>query len=274
MVLNPVHKIDKISIDSTNAIKYALSISLRINGFCFIICDNKKVVKAANYIWQAKGNFFANTNVQSIISSENLLKNKYKSIAIFFENEYTTLIPSEYYSAINQQSALDIYLGNKSFVANAQKLKKEEAYLVFGIEKTLLNTLKKQFFGAKYYHHSAFAINNALDNKATTPIISLRIGQNSFEIIASDKGKLLAHNNFDFKTIDEFLFLLLSFVKQQGFDISEIELNITGQLLMTSEIGKKLKLYFANIKEANPLQLSKEEAPFSNIINNSLSANN
>ena len=273
MALNPVHKIIKTSISLSNAINFTLSISIKINGFCFIISDNKNTINAADFVWRAKDWSVANANIKEILLKQELLKYKYKKVSVFIESEQTTLIPTEFYSISNQQSALDIYLGNTHFIANAQKLTNENAYLVFGIEKDILNTLKKSFIRAKYYHHSAFSIDTALKNKGNTQTITLRIAQNSFEVIASNKGSLIAHNNFSYQTIDEFLFLLISFVKQQGFDIAKVNLIISGQLLMTSEIGKQLNLYFSNIIGTKNLELKNEEIPFSIIINHSIIAN-
>ena len=77
----------------------------------------------------------------------------------------------------------------------------------------------------------------------------MNINNNSFEIIASKSSNLLAFNNFTYKTLDEFMFFVLSFVKQNNFDTNTVKLILNEPLLMTSKIALQLKQYFPNIVE-------------------------
>ena len=273
VVAKPIHKIINKEITSANAPEYRMSINIKVNGLSLLIMHDQKIIQALNYNWQTPNWSSCVNNLNSIFNSINFIKFRFKTKFIFIDSKQSMLIPDEFYSLSRQQQLLNKYLGNDNFIAHTQKLKNENASLVFGVEKSVDSFIRKNFIGFKIFHNSAMLIDNVLSGSRNATVVSLRVDSSFFEIMISNNSKLIAHNNFEYKTIDEFMFLLLSFVKQNGFDTNKVELILCDKLLMSSPIAMQLQQYFVNIVEYKS-DFSEEEAVFASLIKNYTSANN
>jgi len=271
--INPIHKILNKDIASANAPQYRMSISVRIDGLSLLILHENDIVLAHNYHWHNADWKTCAANIHNIINGNSFFTFSYKSVDVFMENQQTMLIPNEFFNDYAKQGILNEYIASDEFVAKANKLKSESAHLVFGIQKDLSIILNKSLPKAIYHHSSVQFIDNVLKAKDSSKVISLIVKTNYFESIASEGNKLLAHNFFNYKSKDEFMFLLLSFINQQGFDAKDIKLVLCDDLIKTSPIAKELALFFNNIKEYNRENTNEKEVVFTTLKNNTIVAN-
>jgi len=271
--INPTHKINSKDISSANAPQYRMSFNIKIDGLSLLILHNEDIIGAYNYHWQKADWELCSKNVSSIINENPFTKYNYRSVDVFVDAPESLLYPYEYFLDYSKQQLLDTYIGNSSYLALAQKLNIEAAMMVYAIHRELYAVLKSALVKVKFHHSSAMFIDKVLKENKQGQNISLIIANDSFEIMASEGDKLIAHNNFSYKTIDEFMFLLLSFVNQQQYDTKVLSLKLYDDLLMDSPIALQLTQFFSNIVEYNNGSVDDKELIFSTIKNNTIIAN-
>lgn len=256
--MNPVQKIENTQINSDNK-QNILSINVRIDGLSFIVLNNNIITFAEAYEWQAKDWSFAAIKIDEIIKEQGILIKSYKRTYCFFQNTDTCLIPKAFHIISENKKALETYLGKSGLDVFSKEITNIGIYLVFGVDAAISKLLKSKFPQAEFLHNSSFNIDIALSNTIEKQFVKIEINKQGFEVIAILNKKLVAHNYFQFQTVDEFMFLLLSFVKQNNFDTEKLTLKVAGKLLMNSKIGTKLAKYFKNI-ELEKIAATKEAA--------------
>ncbi len=270
--MNPIQQISENSFETSNNGKYILSINVHIGGLSFIITSDNTIVKAQAYEWQKQNWEYSLKQIKTLISQEDYLLLNYSKTLLFFNDKRSTLLPSDFFQENQVQAVLEMYLGENDFIGKSQKLVNTDAHLLYAIPKSMVKYLQTTFKNLQLYHQTAIAIEIALKNATDKAEISLRIDNSYFEVIGIINKKLVAHNYFDFSTVDEFMFLLLSFVKHNKFDIEHLNLNLSGQLLMSSPIGLQLQRFFPSI--VNQSINKGEEAAFVELLKHSDFANN
>ncbi len=243
--MNPIQKIETTQFKAADK-ENILSINVSIDGLSFIILNNKTIVKAEAYEWQHKDWNYTYTKVSEVIKHE-IFSNTFNKVFCFLQNSSTCLIPDEYFIQGAIKKALETYLGKNIDEAYYTKLKNADINLVYGIDTNLIKLISSILSEPKFIHSSSIYIDLALQNINTGQQIYLNIGTQEFEIIGIKDGKLISHNYFQFNTIDEFLFLLLSFVKQNSFNTETLYLNIKGKILKSSKLSQTISKYFNNI---------------------------
>jgi hypothetical protein len=272
--LNPIQQINITEFDLQKTEKYVLSIDLKIDGLSFIVLNEDRIVKGEIYEWPMKNWSFATSNFKSIFANNTFLKSVFLKTIISIKSKDCTLIPNKFYDASKNKLVLETYLGEKNLITNSQALKQENAHLIYSISSSLNLLLKTSFPKAEVFHKSALFIDNELKSAGNSDSISLSISTQYFEIIGIKTKKLIAHNHFQFQSIDEFMFLLLSFIKQNGFKTENLDLKLSGKILMSSKIGQNLEQFFPNIHQADNSNISEKEIAFAEIKSYTLLANN
>ena len=241
MSAKQIHKVINREVNKVNAPQYRMSINLRIDGLSLLIIQSENVINAFDYSWQASDWNVCANNLREVFSIQAFRSYDFKSIDVFIESEHSTIIPNELFQKELKQDLLNTYIGNSEYTAHLYKLDNENATIIFGVHKGLEEIISKLLKSPVFYSSSAMFIDEALMNNKGAKSISLLINSNRFEIIANSENGLLGHNNFQYHTIDEFMFLLLSFVKQQGFDVNKVKLALYNDLVIGSEIDNQLK---------------------------------
>lgn len=271
LTLDPIQKIENNQISTDNK-ENILSINIDIDGLSFIVFNEKTIFIAEKYQWQAKDWSFAATKIIDIFAKNFIFSKTYKKTLCFFQNRDTCLIPNAFYLPSENKNALETYLGKKDLAVFSSKLSKFQIHLLFAVDNEISKFLKSKLPQVEFLHNSAFNIDNAYRNSLENQIIKLDIYKQYFEVIGLSNRKLIAHNYFEFQTVDEFMFLLLSFVKNNNFDTEELILKVSGELMMNSKIGIKLNKYFKNIKFE--VITNSKEALFETLKKYTLLANN
>jgi len=270
--LKPIQKIEKSQFNAANR-ENILSINVRIDGFSFIISNKESIIVGEKYEWQAKDWLFAYNKIKDILNLQKKFDNSFLKVICIIHSCDSCLIPDEFYSKDQEKFALETYLGKSDLKVLSTKLRLLSAHFIFGIYPAIYSLFINKFPNIITYNKSAFDIDMALKEADEKSTLIIEIVKQEFEIIAIKSKELIAHNFFQFQTADEFMFLLLSFVKQNDFDTEKLELKIKGNLLMDSKIGVKLDKYFRNIHFKKPTSDKKEDA-FNSLLNYTQIANN
>ena len=273
--MNPVQQINKSAYDSQNVKNNVLSINLRVDGLSFVILEASNIVKAEYYEWQNRDWGNAIQKFTEIIQKHSELKKAFKKVYIFISSQQSTLIPNSFYSENKNTTVLETLLGiNKNtFRPYSQQLKNADITLIYPLDLEIEKLINTYFPKAIINHESASFIDEAIKTASVKEKLYLNIGHQSFELIATKYSKLIAHNYFDYTTVDEFMFFLLSFVKQNNIPLKNLQLCISGSINMDSKIGKNLEKYFPVINKMSVSPAIDKEQIFAKLKNYTLVAN-
>ena len=271
--MNPIHKIINSSYDSQNVKSKILSINLRIDGLSFVIMESEIIFKAECYEWQSKGWEYATEQIKLIFEKNTVFQSEFKKTIIILKTKESTLVPSKFYDKNKEAVLLKTLLGIDNFDTYSHNLKNAEAVLVSAVHPRLKSLIKESFPKVEIFNYSTIFIDKAIKLSTKKETLLLDVGQQSFEIAATRSGKIISHNYFDFITVDEFMFFLLSFVKQNNIDLERVQLLISGKIALESNIGKSLKKYFHNIEQMLSDSKNDKEEAFAELKNYTLIAN-
>ena len=179
------------------------------------------------------------------LEKENSLKpnpiKKENSYNIHVDTSSFTLIPEQIFKNINP-SEIHTFLGRDDNKYSFQEyfLPKENAYLIWAIEKNQLQNLESHYPASDLLHFSSFLLN---DNHYKNEVRFFKTA--SFIYISAIKNqKLQLVNRFKIEGLDDVLYYILSVIKEsdlinQSFDIIEIG-------MIDREIESKLKAIFGS----------------------------
>jgi len=271
--LNPIHKIINSSYDSQNVKSKILSINLRIDGLSFVIMESDIIFKAEYYEWQSKGWKYATEQFHLIFENNTVFQSEFKKSIIILKTKESTLVPSKFFVKDKEADLLKTLLGIDNFDTSSHNLKNAEAVLVSAVYPELNSLIKERFPKSELFNYSSIFIDKAVKLSIKKEILLLDVGQQSFEIVFAKFGKIISHNYFDFITVDEFMFFLLSFVKQNNINLERIQLVISGKISLESSIGKSLKKYFHSIEQMQSDSKNDKDGAFAELKNYTLIAN-
>ncbi len=182
-------------------------------------------------------------------------------VQAFISHTDCVLIPEAFFSEATKQKALEVYIGKPVVNVASQMLKYQPINIVYSLENALADTLKKYFSSIELHHHTALLIDYALKNSGNQDSILLEVSPKYFELVATRNQKLVGHNFFNFNTVDEFMFFLLSYIRQNDFDVQNMELKLGGSIVLDSKIGSNLAKYFSKIQLLNASKNNESKAP-------------
>lgn len=273
--MNPVQQINKPNNDFQNVKDKILSINLRIDGLSFVILEANSIIKAEYYEWQTKNWDYAVTQFNEVFSRHDFFKKDFKKTFIILKSKECTLIPKSLFDKTKAGTILETLYGfeKKDFLPYALSLKKADIVMAYALNTKLESLIKTIFPKAILLHQSALFIDESLDNTNIKNKLYLDISNQSFEVIGIKQAQIIAHNHFEYTSVDEFMFFLLSFVKQNNLSLNTLLLYISGMIAMESKIGKNLEKYFQNIEHLSKSTANNKEAMFEELKKYTLIAN-
>ena len=251
--MNAIQKISFAEVEKSAIEKYFLSINLRIDGLSFVIQDQeKKNIHLEAFEWLNVTDWEKSiTNTQSLIQNHDLLKLDFVKPMIFVQSVNTMLIPDSIFQEKRNALLYKQYFGIENHKLYSSSIKGMK--LLFGVDKRMAEIVDKKWKSCRWNHLSHTFIENSITESETGQDVFLKIENAYFEVVAIKNHKVEAHNYFEFSSSEEFLFNLLSFIKQTNFDINILKLIVLGRILESSPLFILLEKYLPNVvfKQSN-----------------------
>lgn len=274
--MNAIQKISITEVAQSAPEKYILSINLRIDGFSFLIQDQEKnAVHMEYYEWLNVRDWSkTKANIALLLKEHTLLKLIYPKVNVFVQSSDNFLIPEKVFSETHIAKLFEQYTGLQNHSTYSTSIPNIEGkpYLVFGIETELAHILLTKW-NVRWYHYSKFFIANCINYCSQGQDVFIKFQSNSFEILATKAKKLEAHNYFEFLNAEEFIFNVLSFIKQIDFDVNDLNIHIEGKILKTSVLYQLIEKFIPNV-HFQENEVAENEALFTELIQAANYANN
>jgi hypothetical protein len=262
--------IDK-SFDHEQSNLYHLSIQISLDGFSFAILDIPKgkytILKSVNFFLKRPRLLFM--KVRELMSEDEYLNLKFKSVEIIYATEKFTLVPQAFY----QNSYAEKYFGfnheaEKGYSIDKTLLIKSEAWCVFSIPENLKEFLVLKFPKATIKHNLFPLIERALKENKNFPErkqVHLNFFRSCFEVIVVSGSKLLLCNQFNYSGENDVLYYVLYVYDQLKLSPDTTELIIHGDFQQTGPMYQAFKKYIRKTVFASPTTLFNYSYTFSQL---------
>lgn len=252
--------IDK-SFDPEQTNLYHLSIQISLDGFSFAILDIPKgkytVLKSTNFFLKRPRLLFM--KVRELMTEDEHLNLKYKSIEIVYSSENFTLVPQAFY----QQGAADKFFGfnhemERGFIVDKTLLTKAEAWCIFNIPENLKEFLVLKYPKATIRHNIYPLIERALKENKNFPErkqMHINFFRSYFELIVLSGTKLQLCNQFNYSGENDISYFVLYVFDQLKLPPDTTELVVHGQMQQTDPIYQTFKKYIRKTSFARPTSL-------------------
>ena len=252
--------IDK-SFDPEQTNLYHLSIQISLDGFSFAILDIPKgkytVLKSTNFFLKRPRLLFM--KVRELMTEDEHLNLKYKSIEIVYSSENFTLVPQAFY----QQGAADKFFGfnhemERGFMVDKTLLTKAEAWCIFNIPENLKEFLVLKYPKATIRHNLYPLVERALKENKNFPErkqVHINFFRSYFELIVLSGTKLQLCNQFNYSGENDISYFVLYVFDQLKLPSDTTELVIHGQMQQTDPIYQTFKKYIRKTSFARPTTL-------------------
>jgi len=262
--------IDK-TFDHEQSNLYHLSIQISLDGFSFAILDIPKgkytVLKSFNFFLKRPRLLFM--KVRELMSVDEYLNLKYKSVEIIYATEKFTLVPQVLY----QNGYAEKYFGfnhegEKGYSVDKTFLTKAEAWCIFSIPENLKEFLVLKFPKATIRHNLFPLIEKTLKENKNFPErkqVHLNFFRSCFELIVISGSKLQMCNQFCYSGENDVLYYILNVFDQLKLSPETTELIIHGDFQQTDPIYQSVKRYIRKTIFASPTSLFKYSYTFSQL---------
>jgi len=252
--------IDK-SFDREQTNLYHLSIQISLDGFSFAILDIPRgkytLLKSTNFFIKRPRLLFM--KVRELMTEDEHLNLKYKSIEIVYSSENFTLVPQVFY----QQGAADKFFGfnheiERGFIVDKTLLTKAEAWCIFSIPENLKEFLVLKYPKATIRHNLYPLVERALKENKNFPErkqVHLNFFRSYFELIVLSGTKLQLCNQFNYSGENDISYFVLYVFDQLKLPPDTTELVIHGQMQQTDPIYQTFKKYIRKTSFARPTSL-------------------
>ena len=244
---------------------YIITIQYSLDGFCFVIycIDNQKFISLEHYTLNDN-----NADFESILTEFLSLKNwnlsDFSKVIILFDNRLNTFIPASLFNSSCKDDYMKFLNMPCDNMVLSDYLPNTEAFNIYTVQNNISDKIKNLPANTKTYHASSILIESLIkDYLGHTPEARLFINvkNNYFELAALKNSILLFHNNFAFKTKEDFLYFLLFTIEQLHLDAETVPTYFMGLVNDKSKIIELCSRYIRDIrfiKRNNNLKYSKE----------------
>lgn len=197
--------------------------------------------------------------VSTIFKIHPELQESYKKVEVIYSNHLFTLVPK---AVFDPEKLTDYLKFNTKILATdfvAYDLIETQDMVTVYIPYTNVNNFFFDTFGAfDYYHGMSLFIKHLLEKEPhdESPKVHIHLHKNSFDLVATQKKKLLLANAFEFHSKEDFLYYTLFTLEQLELNPEKVLVILSGQVQKEDPLYEMAYKYIRhlNIKE-NPTSI-------------------
>lgn len=225
--------------------EYRLSISIRRDGFSFLICHKKKIMAYSYTIVHEEDR----KNAFKAFLDQELLQEKFDSVTIIIVTPKFTVIPSKLYDDTMWEEYANLNFQHDetesiiSYESNAF-----DSVVLFPIETDFWAKCRSAFKEqdvVSYIPNVAPVLEYASDFRSATLCLSV---ESNFFTAVYVKGKDLQFcNSFEFKNVNDFLFYLMNIVEQLHLNPLQLQVEVSGKISEKSSYFSAIQMFLKNV---------------------------
>lgn len=232
-----------------------LSIRLSTDGFSFSIHSSLQDEPVSYVNKEIEPSLSLTANVKRVFREVELLGQEYRRVNVIMVNKRFTLVPLEMFE--DDQAELLFHHNHtkkENETIHFNILKKSNAVVVFGMDKSAVQFLSEQYPEAKFYSHASalieyFSMKSKLGNNRKMYAV---VRGDAVDVFCFERGHLMLANSFDCKETPDRIYYLLYLWKKLALDQERDELHLTGVLTDKEQLIQGLRKFIVKVFVMNP----------------------
>ncbi|AUP77215.1 DUF3822 family protein [Flavivirga eckloniae] len=230
-----------------------LSIQISLSGlsFCILQKDTNTISFLKSFDFDKKLNPLEILDyLKNTFNTETALQKSFANICVIHDNELSTLVPKPLF----EEDCIADYLKFNSKILKSDFIAHDDIVLndsvnVYVPYININNFIYEKYGAFTFKHLSTILIEEILniEKNSHTPKVYLNVSKNNFEIIITEKGKLLLYNTFEYNTKEDFIYYLLFTVEQLKLNPETLNLIFIGDTHKDDDLYKIAYKYIRNI---------------------------
>jgi hypothetical protein len=230
--------------------KNFLSIELAPGGLSYCILDSEKfrytLLEAFAFGQQIDYEQLSEV-LEEFVKEKQILNSTFQRISVSYVSRKAVYVPFGLFSHLEKRKYLDFNTyPDEEYEIVVDKLNNLQAYTVYPVHKSIIRKLDFLFPGYRLRHNSSCLIENSLYQIRYGDLniqLVLHIQRDHFEILIFDRKSLLFCNSFSYQTWDDLFYYLFFVLEQLGLNAEKMDTLLLGEVSITGEFYKKLRLY-------------------------------
>ncbi len=234
--------------------KNFLSIELSPGGFSYCILDTdrfKYTLLESFSMEPIKDARLIGNLLESFAHNRRFLSSFYQRITVSYASPKVTLVPANLFTFTGKNQFVDFNMYPETDVeVKVDKLNNLQAFAVYPFPLALLRKINFLFPGSRIRHHASCLIENVLyllRYGGVQANLVLHIKPDHFEILVFEEGVFKFYNSFNYQTWDDFFYYLFFVLENLGLDAEKLDTMIVGEVNISSEFYKKIRLYVKSV---------------------------
>ncbi|MDO5980681.1 DUF3822 family protein [Flavivirga spongiicola] len=230
-----------------------LSIQISLSGlsFCILHKESNRISSLKRIDFNKKQNPLELLDyLKNIFNTETILQEAFTKICVIHDNELSTLVPKPLF----EEDSLADYLKFNSKILKSDFITYDAIVLNDSINVyvpyiNINNFIYEKFGSFTFKHVSTILIEEILliEKNANTPKVYLNVNKNHFEIIVTEKGKLLLYNTFEYVTKEDFIYYVLFTAEQLKLNPETLYLVFIGAIHKDDDLYQIAYKYIRNV---------------------------
>ena len=183
--------------------------------------------------------------INNIIEQEELLKQSFATVHIFYNFNTATLIPAAYFVEEEKNAVLDVMFGqDKTALPFHENVKGQNIKILYRVPEKIYETLKS-LYPKNIFAHSTSEQINFTDNNASS--LQCIIYHSSIKVMLLKDGKIHLVQFFDYETPADVCYHLLNVCERFQISCAEVNLVLSGMIDKDSNLYSEIYKYFLHV---------------------------
>jgi hypothetical protein len=201
------------------------------------------------------------------IIDKNFNTNAFDGVFFVHNQKEFALVPSDFYKPHLENTILETIHGDLiPLQIYSDELPQWEIVNIFGIEKSIYDTILAILPDAKHFHINSIYLKSAFKQLVNMPEewIKVYFYPSYFNVVVMKDAQLQIMQSFYYETADDVIYFLINLIDQFQLEVTELQIQVSGLIEKEFMTFKRLKKYFQKVSlELNPdLQFLKGQKPF------------
>ena len=226
-----------------------LSIQICLNGLSFCVLNRlSNTISFLKHFEKDKrlSPFDSLDFLKHVFNTEEVLQKTFEKVHVIYANELATIVPKPLFNAdyLADYLKFNTKILKSDFIAYDNS-EVNESYTVYVPYVNINNYIYDTFGSFTYTHSSTILVDKILqlEKHAEDKKLYLNISKDYFEIVISDKGKLLLFNTFNYATKEDFIYYILFVMEQLKLNPEKTPVILLGEIEKDSNLYTILYKY-------------------------------
>lgn len=246
-----------------------LSIQISLNGLSFCIADTivNKIILSETVTFKITATpYLLLKELKTLFEKHAILKKQFSEVHVIHKNNLFSLVPKTLFD----ENELANYLKfNTKLLANDNivydEIDNQDIICVY-VPFTNINNYIFENFGEFEFRHSSTALLQTLvlQKPSSKSVCYVHVAERELELVVLNQKKLVLHNQFQYRTKEDFLYYILFTYEQLGLDVESNKLKLFGKIEEGDAIFETCYTYIKKvtvfIPKHNTYSFEKEDA--------------